>query len=166
MPYQFSGRRSGVAFREGCNFLAFLGLFWSHTTGSRYDIYGRRCSLRCFVFFLSRRVLDWNMLLMKEILHHQGCIKPCKWGKLLINRSAGFLWQNAWLYLWDSYLIHGAFCQLPGCHQQLSKLHAWNVVLKFKVEAWMHRSIAFPGWMCSGYCGRNLQQPPRMYKTL
>ena len=63
---------------EGCSFLAFLRLFWSHTTGSRYDIYGRRCSLRCYVFF-SRRVLDWNMLLMKEILHHQGCIKPCTW---------------------------------------------------------------------------------------
>ena len=141
MPYQFSGRRSGVAFGVGCNFLAFLRLFWSHTTGSRYDIYGRRCSLRCYVF-VSRRVVDWNMLLMKEIHPAPpGMYKTLYMGYLLRHISTG---QPDFCHK-----MHGFICGIytssmehfVNCQAATSKLHAWN-----EVETWIHRSIAL-FWM-------------------
>ena len=44
--------------------------------------------------------------LMKEILHHLGCIKPCKtWDKLPINWLAGFLIPTVVQYLFVSLLF-------------------------------------------------------------
>ena len=54
----------------------------------------------------------WEVLLMEEILHHLGCIKPCEWwGKLPTSTGAGFppptvckfdrkRWLDSWSDFW------------------------------------------------------------------
>ena len=55
------------------------------------------------------------ILLMEEILHHLGCVKPCKsWDKLQISTGAWFLPSTVWWCCGDSWNSGEVFVETAG----------------------------------------------------
>ena len=115
------------------------------------------------------QVRDFFILLMEEILHHLGCIKPCAyWGKLpTVATAAGFLPSTVWMVSWWMDMLAGdqlmmrllVVSEKPG-HPCKVMAGTWKYPRKgkekhlYKIQGGISRDISFLGiWLVFGYHG-------------
>ena len=102
---------------------------WWHPDGTGWLVQGGRVEQEW-------KFWTHDILLMEEILHHLGCIKPCKYnGIFTISTGAGFLPPTVSLHL--RYLSQQGSSQ---CVQKVSGLWRWCwvpvLLAKARVQNW------------------------------